>query len=71
MEINLNLYRVIYLANGNILLKMKKDIDETPYNLVLNDISFYIACRKNIGKNNIYEPTNLTNQLLKIIIFKK
>jgi len=36
--------------------------------LVLTDASFYKACKKNIGKINIYEPTNLTEQLLKIII---
>ena len=52
----------------NILLKLKKDIDNTPYNLVLTDISFYKACKKNIGIINIYEPTNLTPLLLKIIV---
>ena len=68
MDINLNLYKAFTLPNGNILLKLKKDIDTTPYNLVLTDASFYRACKKNIGKINIYEPTNLTAQLLKIII---
>ena len=68
MEINLNLYKIVHLPNGNILLKLRKDVDETPYNLVLTDISFYRACKKNISKINIYEPTNLTKQLLKIII---
>ena len=37
-------------------------------NLVLSDISFYKLCNKNIGKINIYEPSNLTHQLLKIIV---
>jgi len=68
MEINLELYKVIPLPNGNILLKLKKDIDSTPYNLVLTDASFYKACKRNIAKINIYEPTNLTKQLLKIIV---
>ena len=68
MNINLNLYKIIHLSNGNILLKLKKDIDDTLYKLVLTDISFYKACTKNIGKINIYEPTNLTHQLLKIIV---
>jgi hypothetical protein len=68
MNINLNLYNIINLQNGNILLKLKKDIDNTPYNLILTDISFYKACKKNIGIINIYEPTNLTPMLLKIII---
>lgn len=68
MEINLDLYNIIHLRNGNILLKLKKDIDSTPYNLVLTDASFYRACKRNIGKINIYEPTNLTKQLLKIIV---
>ncbi len=67
MDINLNLYQAFTLPNGNILLKLKV-IDTTPYNLVLTDASFYKACKKNIGKINIYEPTNLTEQLLKIII---
>ena len=68
MSINLDLYNIINLPNGNILLKLKKEIDNTQYNLVLTDISFYKACKKNIGILNIYEPTNLTPQLLKIII---
>ena len=68
MEINLDLYKIIHLPNGNILLKLKKNIDYTAYNLVLTDISFYKACEKNIGKINIYEPTNLTPILLKIIM---
>jgi hypothetical protein len=68
MSNNLDLYKIIHLPNGNILLKLKKDIDDTPYKLVLTDISFYKACTKNIGKINIYEPTNLTPQLLKIIV---
>jgi len=68
MDINFNLYKAFTLPNGNILLKLRKDIDTTPYNLVLTDASFYRACKKNIGKINIYEPTNLTKQLLKIII---
>ena len=37
-------------------------------NLVLSDISFYKVCNKNIGKINIYEPSNLTHQLLQIIV---
>ena len=68
MEINLDLYNAIHLPNGDILLKLKKDIDKTQYNLVLTNISFYKACEKNIGKINIYEPTNLTPLLLKIIV---
>jgi hypothetical protein len=68
MNINLDLYNIVNLPNGNILLKLKKDIDYTSYKLVLTDISFYKACTKNIGKINIYEPTNLTHQLLKIIV---
>jgi len=68
MEINLALYKVIHLPNGNILLRLRRDIDETPYNLILTDLSFYIACRKNIGKINIYEPTNLTQKILNIIM---
>ena len=68
MDINLNLYNILQLPNGNILLKLRKDIDETSYHLVLTDVSFYIACQKNIGKINIYEPSSLTKQLLKIII---
>jgi hypothetical protein len=59
---------MINLPNGNILLKLKKDIDNTLYNLILTDVSFYKACKKNIGKINIYEPSNLTSQILKIII---
>ena len=58
MEINLDLYNIIHLQNRNIFLKLKKDIDSTPYNLVLTDASFYRACKRNIGKINIYEPTN-------------
>jgi len=68
MNINLDLYKIIHLPNGNILLKLKKDIDDKLYNLVLTDVSFYKACTKNIGKINIYEPTNLTFLLLKTII---
>jgi len=68
MDININLYNIVQLPNGNILLKLKKDIDETYYHLVLTDVSFYIACKKSIGKINIYEPTSLTKQLLEIII---
>ena len=68
MNINLDLYKIIHLPNGNILLKLKRDIDNTLYNLVITDISFYKACTKNIGKINIYEPTNLTFLLLKTII---
>lgn len=67
MEINLDLYNIIHLRNGNILLELKKAI-ETEYNLVLTDTSFYKACEKSIGKINIYEPTTLTPKLLKIII---
>ena len=67
MEINLDLYNIIHLKNGNILLELKKSI-ETEYNLVLTDTSFYSACEKNIGKINIYEPTTLTPKILKIII---
>lgn len=67
MEINLDLYNIIHLKNGNILLELKKSI-ETEYNLVLTDTSFYSACEKNIGKINIYEPTTLTLKILKIII---
>jgi hypothetical protein len=67
MEINLDLYNIIHLQNGNILLELKKAI-ETEYNLVLTDVSFYNACNKNIGKINIYEPTTLTPKLLKIIM---
>jgi len=67
MEINFNLYNIIHLQNGNILLELKKAI-ETEYNLVLTDTSFYSACEKNIGKINIFEPTSLTPKLLRIII---
>jgi hypothetical protein len=67
MEINLDLYNIIHLKNGNILLELKKEI-EIEYNLVLTDTSFYKACEKNIGKINIYEPTTLTPKILKIII---
>jgi hypothetical protein len=67
MEINLDLYNIIHLQNGNILLELKKSI-ETEYNLVLTDTSFYSACEKSIGKINIYEPTTLTPKLLKIIM---
>ena len=59
MEINLDMYNIIHLRNGNILLELRKAI-ETEYNLVLTDTSFYKACEKNIGKINIYEPTTLT-----------
>lgn len=68
MEINLNLYTAIHLSNGNILLRLKKDINETSYHLEIIDVSFYKACEKNIGKIHIYQPTNLTKQLLEIII---
>mgnify|MGYP000719309998 CR=1 FL=1 len=68
MEINLDLYNIIHLRNGNILLELKKAI-ETEYNLVLTDTSFYRACEKNIGKINIYEPTTLTPNLLNAEIF--
>lgn len=67
MEINFNLYNIIHLQNGNILLELKKAI-ETEYNLVLTDTSFYSACEKNIGKIKIYEPTTLTPKLLRNII---
>jgi len=67
MEINLDLYNIIHLQNGNILLELKKAI-EIEYNLDLTDASFYSACKKNIGKINIYEPTTLTPKLLKIIM---
>lgn len=67
MEININLYNIIHLQNGNILLEFKKAI-ETEYNLDFTDNSFYSVCEKNIGKINIYEPTTLTPILLKIII---
>ena len=67
MEININLYNIIHLRNGNILLELKKAI-ENEYNLDLTDTSFYRACEKNIGKINIYEPTSLTPKLLKIIM---
>jgi len=70
MEINFDLYKMISLPNGNILLKLKNDVDNTPYNLDLSDSSFYKACNKNIGKNNIYEPSNLTPQLVKILMNK-
>ncbi len=68
MEINYDLYKIIHLPNGNILLKLKNDIDNTPYNLDLSDSSFYKACNKNIGKINIYEPSNLTPQLIKFLM---
>ena len=68
MEINFDLYKMILLPNGNILLKLKNDVDNTPYNLVLSDSSFYKACNKNIGKINIYEPSNLTPQLVKMLM---
>jgi len=67
MEINFNLYNIIHLQNGNILLELKKAF-EKEYNLILTDTSFYSACEKNIGKINIYEPTTLTPKLLRIII---
>jgi hypothetical protein len=67
MEINFNLYNIIHLQNGNILLELKKAV-EKEYNLILTDTSFYSACEKNIGKINIYEPTTLTPKLLKIIM---
>jgi len=67
MEINLDLYNIIHLQNGNILLELKKSI-EREYNLDLTDTSFYSTCEKNIGKINIYEPTTLTPKLLKIIM---
>jgi len=70
MEINLDLYKIICLSNGNILLKLKNDIDNTPYNLDLSDSSFYKACNKNIGKINIYEPSNLTNVLINMLMNK-
>jgi len=70
MEINFDLYKMISLPNGNILLKLKNDVDNTPYNLDLSDSSFYKACNKNIGKNNIYEPSNLTPQLVKMLMNK-
>ena len=52
MEINFDLYNIIHLQNGNILLELKKSV-ETEYNLVLTDTSFYSAFEKNIGKINI------------------
>jgi len=67
MEINFNLYNIIHLQNGNILLELKKAF-EKEYNLILTDTSFYSACEKNIGKINIFEPTSLTPKLLRIII---
>jgi hypothetical protein len=67
MEINLDLYNIIHLQNGNILLELKKSF-EPEYNLVLTDTSFYSACEKNIGKINIYEPTTLTPKLMKVIM---
>ena len=67
MEINFDLYNIIHLQNGNILLELKKSV-ETEYNLVLTDTSFYSAFEKNIGKINIFEPTTLTPKLLKIIM---
>lgn len=67
MEINFELYNIIRLRNGNILLELKK-ATETEYNLVLTDVSFYSACQKSIGKLNIYEPTTLTPKILKIIM---
>ena len=67
MEINLELYNIIRLRNGNILLELKKST-ETEYNLVLTDVSFYSACQKSIGKINIYEPTILTPKIFKIIM---
>lgn len=70
MEINFDLYKMISLPNGNILLKLKNDVDNTLYNLDLSDSSFYKACNKNIGKNNIYEPSILTPQLVKILMNK-
>jgi len=33
MEIDYDLYKIIHLSNGNILLKLKNNIDNTPYNL--------------------------------------
>lgn len=70
MEINFDLYKIIHLPNGNILLKLKNKVDNTPYNLVLYDSSFYKACNKNIGKINIFEPSNLTPELIKILMNK-
>ena len=67
MEINFNLYNIIHLQNGNILLELKKAF-EKEYNLILTDTSFYSACEKNIGKIKIYEPTTLTPKLLRNII---
>lgn len=37
---------MINLPNGNILLKLKKDIDNTLYNLILTNVSFYKVCKK-------------------------
>jgi hypothetical protein len=68
MKIDPYAYKVIHLSNGNILLRLKKDIDNRPYNLVITDISFYKACKNNMEKIHMYQPTNLTKQLLKIII---
>jgi hypothetical protein len=70
MEINYDLYKIIHLPNGNILLKLKNDVDNTPYNLDLSNSSFYKACNKNIGKINIYEPSNLTHQLINFLMNK-
>jgi hypothetical protein len=70
MEINFDLYKIIHLPNGNILLKLKNEVDNTPYNLVLYDSSFYKACNKNICKINLYEPSNLTHELIKILMNK-
>lgn len=70
MKINFDLYKIIHLPNGNILLKLKNEVDNTPYNLVLNDSSFYKSCNKNIGKINLYEPSNLTSELIKILMNK-
>ncbi len=63
MEINLNLYNIIHLQNGNILLELKKAI-EKEYNLVLTDTSFYCACEKSIGKITPTEKKNETKQNL-------
>jgi hypothetical protein len=70
MEINFDLYKIIHLPNGNILLKLKNEVDNTPYNLDLSDSSFYKACNKNICKINLYEPSNLTHELIKILMNK-
>lgn len=67
MDIDINLYNITRLDNGIIILKPKKIIDNTKYNLEITSLDFYEACKKNASKINIYEPTNLTNQIVEIL----